>query len=437
MSTIARHLRLPVCLAGFLFALPLLTVAPELLERSGCDRIPLWVKSHQTHLPLTYDELLAYPKDFRARIFSALPGSNRASIMVAHLRWFETSERSLTADQRQFLDHELMPFVAPGTPFDERVSSEQRQHIVKPIESKMKLLFSNDLAKRAVGAFDEPVVFPKSITALRIRLAEAIRESVTVSASGDCQCSTVSNYCGGGLACGQSGLCEQTGPGIFGCGYLLLYICDGNCCYPNDWGCGSDLDCCSLWCPRELYLCNGGGSPILINMRSNSTGDHLTSAADGVEFDLRADGHAEVVAWTRPDAPIAFLALDRNGNGTIDNGRELFGNFTLKADGTRATNGFEALKSFDENHDGKIDATDAIFGQLRLWFDRNHDGRSESAELMTLSEAGVDAIYTDYTVSSRTDRHGNEYRFAGTAVLDRHNKDTERRIFDVFLTTVQ
>lgn len=177
------------------------------------------------------------------------------------------------------------------------------------------------------------------------------------------------------------------------------------------------------------------GSPVLINMHSNTAEDHLTSAADGVYFDLRATGHPQRIGWTRADAPVGFLALDRNWNGQIDDGRELFGNFTVRSDGTRARNGFEALKDFDLNDDGKIDTTDAVFSQLRLWFDRNHNGRSEPEELMSLAAVGIDAIFTAYTESPRKDRFGNSYRFVGTATIENHRKDLTRRIFDVFFVS--
>ena len=109
--------------------------------------------------------------------------------------------------------------------------------------------------------------------------------------------------------------------------------------------------------------------------RLGRDGYHLTSAEDGVLFDLNGDGIPERVAWTRPDSDDAFLALDRNNNGRIDDGSELFGNHTPvygdRADIT-TLNGFEALK-FAEGPtwgasyaEGRIDARDAIFSRLAL-----------------------------------------------------------------------
>ena len=68
------------------------------------------------------------------------------------------------------------------------------------------------------------------------------------------------------------------------------------------------------------------GSPIIVDTARD--GYRLTSVANGVYFDVNADGTPERTAWTRRDSDDAFLAMDRNGNGRIDDGTELFGNYT-------------------------------------------------------------------------------------------------------------
>ena len=161
------------------------------------------------------------------------------------------------------------------------------------------------------------------------------------------------------------------------------------------------------------------GSPIVADTARD--GYHLTSVEDGVLFDLDADGSPERVSWTRPDSDDAFLAMDRNGNGRIDDGSELFGNHTpAHADGddVKTLNGFEALKSLQgpgygaSTPDRRIDSGDAPFGRLLLWRDINHNGLSEPDELSPAA-AVIAAIGTDYREKKRVDRFGNQFRQQG------------------------
>lgn len=153
-------------------------------------------------------------------------------------------------------------------------------------------------------------------------------------------------------------------------------------------------------------------SPILINL---SGGFELTGLDQAVHFDLDADGENETVSWTDGTGDDAFLVLDRNANGQIDDGTELFGTVTPQPE-SGVPNGFIALGVYDlEGHggngDGWISEADETFDELRLWLDSNHDGVSQAVELETLSSAGVLAIDLEYVVSQRRDRHGNEFRW--------------------------
>jgi len=153
-----------------------------------------------------------------------------------------------------------------------------------------------------------------------------------------------------------------------------------------------------------------GGSPIILDL--DGDGVETTNVADGAYFDHDGNGFAEQTGWAGADDGI--LVRDINGNGTIDTGKELFGNETLLNNGTEAANGFQALADLDGNSDGKIDANDAAWNQLKIWQDINGDGFSTADELHTLDELGIQSINTGYTSSGIVDPEGNEHKQVGS-----------------------
>src|SRR5437016_8531060 len=235
-------------------------------------------------------------------------------------------------------------------------------------------------------------------------------------------------------------------PGPTGCDIfsILSALPDYQCPPPPGGGGGGE---CDQFVGGDdfapLQTC-GDTSPIIID--TEGQGFHLTSATNGVLFDIRGDGHPVQMAWTAPGSHNAFLALDRNGDGKVSSGKELFGNFTPQPSSNHP-NGFLALKEFDKpenggNGDNVIDERDQVYSKLRLWIDENHDGIAQPNELHALPELGVYAISLDYKESRRRDDFGNQFRYKAKinpsgGRRDERDERSEagRWTYDVFLAT--
>ncbi len=179
-------------------------------------------------------------------------------------------------------------------------------------------------------------------------------------------------------------------------------------------------------------------SPIVIDLGAN--GIKLGPAGVGVFFDVNADGVRDRVQWVLAGGDEAFLALDRSGNGLIDDGSELFGVGTpLSLEGRNAPNGFVALAQYDRlqmggNDDGLITEADAIWPQLRLWVDANADGASTRDEIRTLRSRGITALETIPRVRRHVDEAGNLIPYWAWATL---RKAQRIQMVDVFFRVLR
>lgn len=175
----------------------------------------------------------------------------------------------------------------------------------------------------------------------------------------------------------------------------------------------ASLACASAW--------GSGCSPIVIDLARD--GLQLGKAGAGVYFDVNADGIVDHVQWLRAGGDEGLLALDRSGNGVVDDGTELFGVGTpLALDGRNAPNGFVGLAQYDlrelgGNDDGFITAADAIWPQLRVWVDANADGVSTKTEMRTLREVGIVSLETIPRLRKVVDDAGNVIPYWGWASM--------------------
>jgi len=171
------------------------------------------------------------------------------------------------------------------------------------------------------------------------------------------------------------------------------------------------------WCGHPCW------EPIIISLQDERY--QLTNSGNGVWFDLTADGAAEHIPWTHLRGDEAFLVLDRNRNGVVDDGRELFSHVSPQPPPLpgEPSHGFRALGIFDEainggNGDGVISQLDEIFGYLEMWRDRDHDGETDLGELVSLAAVGLTQVALDYTdKGAYIDQYGNDFHFWATVMF--------------------
>lgn len=206
------------------------------------------------------------------------------------------------------------------------------------------------------------------------------------AATNDYTSSTCQLFCVPCITCGSNHVCQQ---------------CPA----------GSCLSCCTNSSGASYPCCKT--SPLVIDAWGE--GFHLTNIENGVRFALRPGQQLIRISWTDGQYRNAWVVLDRNGNGKVDDATELFGTETPQPESSEP-NGYKALAVFDlpangGNGNGKIDPGDSVFDSLRLWIDRNHNGVSDSGELIPLRLAGVFGIDLGYEERRFVDANGNEFRY--------------------------
>ncbi|MBZ0093916.1 MAG: hypothetical protein K8H75_00860, partial [Sulfuricella sp.] len=173
--------------------------------------------------------------------------------------------------------------------------------------------------------------------------------------------------------------------------------------------------------------------PLILDLDGN--GVQVTNLADGVYFDHDGNGFVESTAWV--GGGDGLLAWDKNNDGKITTGNELFGDRTLMKNGRWGQNGFDVLVEYDDNQDGKIDANDAIWSNLQLWVDANHNGISSAAELHSLSEFGIQSINTAYVSEQEIDGITQRGSYTKTDGSQANAVDDRRFVADFVDTKVR
>ncbi|MBD2792578.1 hypothetical protein [Xenorhabdus szentirmaii] len=140
---------------------------------------------------------------------------------------------------------------------------------------------------------------------------------------------------------------------------------------------------------------------------------------DTIYFDHNTDGVNESTGWITNSS--AFLVLDKNKNGIIDNGNEMFGNNTLLESGEYARQGFDALSNYDGNGDGKIDSQDEMWSFLSLWHDKNVNGKTDIDELIKIEQSEIKSIDLNYQENGMTDESGNKFLLTSSVLWDNGN----------------
>ena len=138
----------------------------------------------------------------------------------------------------------------------------------------------------------------------------------------------------------------------------------------------------------------------------------VTPSSISARFDHNTDGIATATGWAA--AGNGILVLDWDKNGKIDSGKEIFGNHSVLSNGATAAHGYAALAELDSNNDGKVNALDKAFNELRVWIDANSDGISQASELHTLMSLDIQSLNLEHQENSKDLGNGNRLTHIGS-----------------------
>nr|WP_280529685.1 cadherin domain-containing protein [Novosphingobium aerophilum] len=164
--------------------------------------------------------------------------------------------------------------------------------------------------------------------------------------------------------------------------------------------------------------------PIVLDLDGDGL-ELISTLVSTTQFDMNGDGHKDKVGWVAPDD--GLLALDRNGNGMIDDITEI----SFIDDLQGAMTDLEGLRAYDTNGNGLLDAGDADFARFRIWQDANSDGVSQPDELKSLQERGIASINLTLTLNDEIHSQTDNFVYGTTDYV--RNDGTRGIVGDVFL----
>nr|WP_282553362.1 hypothetical protein [Providencia sneebia] len=147
-------------------------------------------------------------------------------------------------------------------------------------------------------------------------------------------------------------------------------------------------------------------TPLVIDLNGN--GVQTLADSFGVSFDFDGKGTQSQTGWVHPDD--GLLVWDKNKDGLINHGEELFGDNSVLNNHTKAKDGFSALAELDSNSDNAIDKIDSLWSELKVWQDKNSDGISQVHELNTLDNLGIQSIELKKKETNYFDDNGNFHK---------------------------